>query len=49
MGMSDKQFDAYKAQLLDIVSDALEDVQEGKEPTKLQRLKNRLESELKKP
>jgi len=49
MGMSDKQFDSYKAQLLDHIVDALEEVKEGKPPKKLERLMNRLEAELKKP
>ena len=49
MGMSDKQFDSYKAQLLDLIVDALEEVREGKDPKKLERLMNRLEAELKKP
>jgi len=48
-GMTDKQFDSYKAQLLDNVEDALEEIREGKEPKKLERLRNRLESELKQP
>ncbi|MCL2378560.1 MAG: hypothetical protein FWC77_05470 [Defluviitaleaceae bacterium] len=48
-GMTDKQFDSYKAQLLDNVDDALEEIREGKEPKKLERLRNRLESELRQP
>ena len=49
MGMSDKQFDSYKALLVDHITDALEEVKAGKDPKKLERLLNRLEAELKKP
>gem|GEM_PF-2180105 len=49
MGMSDKQFDSYKAQLLDNITDALEEIKEGKDPNKLERLATRLEAELKQP
>jgi len=49
MGMSDRQFDSYKAQLLDNLRDALEEVKENKDPKKLERLVNRLDAELKQP
>jgi len=49
MGMSDKQFDSYKAQLLDNLRDALEEIKQDKDPKKLERLVNRLDAELKQP
>ena len=49
MGMSDKQFESYKSQLLMNLQTAKEDIQKDNNISKLEKIIDNLESELKKP
>ncbi|MCL2616322.1 MAG: hypothetical protein FWD96_01605 [Defluviitaleaceae bacterium] len=49
MGMTDRQFDSYKATLLESLSAALEEIEEKGECTKLKKIMDRIDAELRKP